>query len=108
MGDRRDLCVVGDASQTIYSFAGAKSAYLLDFASRFPEATVVRLERNYRSTSGITEAANRLMRGRPGALTLVSADADPDGDGTGTASRARRAADPPQSPAAARASARRR
>ncbi|MDQ0743601.1 DNA helicase-2/ATP-dependent DNA helicase PcrA [Clavibacter sp. B3I6] len=83
MGDRRDLCVVGDASQTIYSFAGAKSAYLLDFASRFPEATVVRLERNYRSTSGITEAANRLMRGRPGALTLVSADADPDGDGTG-------------------------
>ncbi|MFS4507352.1 ATP-dependent helicase [Clavibacter sp. Sh2141] len=85
MGDRRDLCVVGDASQTIYSFAGAKSAYLLDFASRFPEATVVRLERNYRSTSGITEAANRLMRGRPGALTLVSADADPDGDGTGAA-----------------------
>ncbi|MBF4630141.1 ATP-dependent helicase [Clavibacter michiganensis subsp. phaseoli] len=89
MGDRRDLCVVGDASQTIYSFAGAKSAYLLDFASRFPEATVVRLERNYRSTSGITEAANRLMRGRPGALTLVSADADPDGDGTGTASPAK-------------------
>ncbi|WP_396335540.1 ATP-dependent helicase [Clavibacter sp. MX14-G9D] len=85
MGDRRDLCVVGDASQTIYSFAGARSAYLLDFASRFPEAAVVRLERNYRSTSGITEAANRLMRGRPGALTLVSADADPDGDGTGPA-----------------------
>lgn len=46
----------------------------------------MRLERNYRSTSGITEAANRLMRGRPGALTLASADADPDGDGTGTAS----------------------
>ncbi|MFT2692493.1 ATP-dependent helicase [Clavibacter zhangzhiyongii] len=90
MGDRRDLCVVGDASQTIYSFAGAKSAYLLDFASRFPEATVVRLERNYRSTSGITEAANRLMRGRPGALTLVSADADPDGDGTGTTAGAGR------------------
>ncbi|PPF65788.1 ATP-dependent DNA helicase [Clavibacter michiganensis] len=85
MGDRRDLCVVGDASQTIYSFAGARSAYLLDFPSRFPEAAVVRLERNYRSTSGITEAANRLMRGRPGALTLVSADADPDGDGTGAA-----------------------
>ncbi|WP_150308318.1 ATP-dependent helicase [Planctomonas psychrotolerans] len=77
LGDRSDLCVVGDASQTIYSFAGASSDFLLGFPSRYPDATVVRLEHNYRSTPHITDAANRLMRGRPGALTLVaSAHAD--------------------------------
>ena len=44
LGERRDLCVVGDASQTIYSFAGATPNYLLDFERRFEDATVVRLE----------------------------------------------------------------
>lgn len=72
LGGRRDLCVVGDASQTIYSFAGATPDYLLDFERRFEEATVVRLERNYRSTPAIIGVANRLMRGRPGALQLVA------------------------------------
>jgi DNA helicase-2/ATP-dependent DNA helicase PcrA len=70
LGGRRDLCVVGDASQTIYSFAGATPQYLLDFERRFPDTTVVRLERNYRSTSAIIGVANRLMRGRAGALQL--------------------------------------
>jgi DNA helicase II / ATP-dependent DNA helicase PcrA len=70
LGDRRDLCVVGDASQTIYSFAGARSDYLLEFPKRFEDATVVRLEQNYRSTPAIVATANQLMRGRPGALTL--------------------------------------
>ncbi len=70
LGGRRDLCVVGDASQTIYSFAGATPAYLLEFERRFEGATVVRLERNYRSTSAIIGLANRLMRGRAGALRL--------------------------------------
>ena len=70
LGDRRDLCVVGDASQTIYSFAGARSDYLLDFPKRYEDATVVRLEQNYRSTPLIVQAANQLMRGRPGALSL--------------------------------------
>ena len=70
LGDRRDLCVVGDASQTIYSFAGARADYLLDFPHRFDNTTVVRLEQNYRSTPAIVATANRLMRGRPGALTL--------------------------------------
>ncbi|MEJ3405869.1 ATP-dependent helicase [Rathayibacter sp. YIM 133350] len=70
LGDRRELCVVGDASQTIYSFAGARADYLLDFPARFPDATVVRLEQNYRSAQPVIEVANRLMRGRPGALTL--------------------------------------
>jgi len=72
MGERNDLCVVGDASQTIYSFAGATPEYLLGFQSAYHDATVVRLEQNYRSTPGIIEAANRLMKGRPGALTLHS------------------------------------
>ncbi|WP_243855133.1 ATP-dependent helicase [Diaminobutyricimonas sp. TR449] len=73
LGDRTDLCVVGDASQTIYSFAGASSDYLLGFASRYEDATVVRLEQNYRSAPPIVDAANRLMRGRHGALELVPA-----------------------------------
>ena len=73
LGPRTDLCVVGDASQTIYSFAGASSEYLLGFGSRYPDATVVRLETNYRSVPGVLQAANRLMRGRPGALELVAA-----------------------------------
>jgi DNA helicase-2/ATP-dependent DNA helicase PcrA len=61
LGDRDDLCVVGDANQTIYSFAGARPSYLLDFGERYPDATVVRLERDYRSTPQIVELANRLI-----------------------------------------------
>ncbi|MGD8194930.1 ATP-dependent helicase [Herbiconiux sp. P18] len=76
LGDRRDLCVVGDASQTIYSFAGASAEFLLGFPRRHVNGTVVTLEQNYRSTPPIVAAANRLMRGRPGALTLHAAVAD--------------------------------
>jgi DNA helicase-2/ATP-dependent DNA helicase PcrA len=76
LGDRRDLCVVGDASQTIYSFAGAKSSYLLEFSKRYSQAHLVRLEENYRSAAPIVDTANRLMRGRPGALTLHARRAD--------------------------------
>ncbi|WP_192860159.1 ATP-dependent DNA helicase UvrD2 [Mycobacterium sp. MS1601] len=67
LGDRDDLTVVGDANQTIYSFTGASPRYLLDFSRRFPEATVVRLERDYRSTPQVVELANRVIadaRGR--------------------------------------------
>ncbi len=70
LGDRQDLCVVGDASQTIYSFAGASADFLLGFPARFREAAVVRLEQNYRSSVPIVSLANRLMRGQPGALAL--------------------------------------
>jgi DNA helicase-2/ATP-dependent DNA helicase PcrA len=73
LGARTDLCVVGDASQTIYSFAGASSDYLLGFAGRYPDASVVRLETNYRSAEPVLRLANRLMRGRPGSLELVPA-----------------------------------
>ncbi|MGW9628475.1 ATP-dependent helicase [Microbacterium sp. NPDC055521] len=79
LGDRRDICVVGDASQTIYSFAGAQQRYLLEFERRFSDATVVRLETNYRSQGPILTAANALMKGRPGALALEPAGA-PTGD----------------------------
>jgi DNA helicase-2/ATP-dependent DNA helicase PcrA len=72
LGDRRDLCVVGDVSQTIYSFAGADPRFLLEFPERHADAHVVRLERNYRSDPAILAAANALMRGRPGALRLRS------------------------------------
>lgn len=72
LGDRHDFCVVGDASQTIYSFAGADPSYLLGFSGRYPEAQVVRLEHNYRSDPAILAVANALMRGRPGALALTS------------------------------------
>ena len=70
LGDRQDLCVVGDASQTIYSFAGASADFLLGFPARFREAAVVRLEQNYRSSPPIVSMANQLMRGRAGALAL--------------------------------------
>ena len=81
LGGRRELCVVGDASQTIYSFAGATSDYLVRFGSEYPEARVVRLEDNYRSTTAIVTLANRLMRGRPGALTLHAASEGVEGQG---------------------------
>lgn len=74
LGDRRDLCVVGDASQTIYTFAGADARFLLGFESRHEGAVVVRLQTNHRSDAAILAVANDLMRDRPGALHLVAAD----------------------------------
>ena len=57
---RDDVCVVGDPRQTIYSFAGATAAYLTGFTAEFPDATVVRLVRNYRSTPQVVALANQL------------------------------------------------
>ncbi|TNC21400.1 ATP-dependent DNA helicase UvrD2 [Amycolatopsis alkalitolerans] len=68
LGGRDDLTVVGDANQTIYSFGGASPRPLLEFTRRFPEATVVRLERDYRSTPQVVELANKVIgaaRNRP-------------------------------------------
>ncbi|WP_051222857.1 ATP-dependent helicase [Agrococcus lahaulensis] len=75
LGDRRDVCVVGDPSQTIYSFAGADPAGLQRFLHEHPDAELVRLERSYRSTGAIVGLANRLMRGRD-ALTLEAASGE--------------------------------
>ena len=68
---------MGDASQTIYSFAGASSSYLLRFGVEHPNARQVRLERNYRSVEPVVRLSNRLMRDRPGALTLSAIREDP-------------------------------
>ena len=62
LGNRDDICVVGDAAQTIYSFAGASSQFLLGFTHRFPQAPVVRLTRGYRSTPEIIELANQILK----------------------------------------------
>ena len=67
LGERRDLAVVGDEDQTIYTFTGATSEYLTGFARRFPEARVVRLEDNYRSSPEVLALANRLLAGTPGS-----------------------------------------
>lgn len=64
LGDRDDLCVVGDTSQTIYSFTGATSDYLLDFGQQFPNATQIKLIRDYRSTPQVVDLANRLLQER--------------------------------------------
>ncbi|MFD9503654.1 ATP-dependent DNA helicase UvrD2 [Streptomyces sp. NPDC060035] len=77
LGDRDNLCVVGDASQTIYSFTGATPDHLLNFRTRHPNATVVKLVRDYRSTPQVVHLANGLLsqaRGRAAEhrLELVS------------------------------------
>ena len=62
LGGRGDLTVVGDASQTIYSFTGATSSYLIDFPRRRRGAVVVRLVRDYRSTPQVVGLANTVIR----------------------------------------------
>ena len=68
LGDRDDLTVVGDANQTIYSFTGASPRYLLEFSRTFPEAAVVRLERDYRSTPQVVSLANRVIAAARGRM----------------------------------------
>lgn len=61
LGNSSDVCVVGDAAQTIYTFAGADSGYLVNFREHFPRAGMIKLERNYRSTPQIVAAANGVL-----------------------------------------------
>ena len=75
LGDRDDLCVVGDPSQTIYSFTGARSSYLIDFPQEFIGATTVRLVRCYRCAPEIVELANGVIHAGTSsrnAVTLTS------------------------------------
>jgi DNA helicase II / ATP-dependent DNA helicase PcrA len=102
VGDRDDLCVVGDDYQSIYSFTGATPEHLLGMPRRFPHALVVRLEFNYRSTPEILELANRLVPKlggsekvlrpvlRPGPAPVAEALEDRAGEGRFVASEARR------------------
>lgn len=61
LGRRDSLCVVGDPSQTIYTFAGASDSYLLGLNQWLPQARTISLVRNYRSTPPIVAAANRIL-----------------------------------------------
>ncbi|WP_047867419.1 ATP-dependent DNA helicase UvrD2 [Nocardiopsis sp. RV163] len=82
LGDRDDLCVVGDPSQTIYSFAGATPGYLTGFGTRYPHATVVQLVRDYRSTPQVVRVANHVIanaRGTTSAQHLTLQAQRPDG-----------------------------
>ena len=80
LGGREELCVVGDAAQTIYSFTGATPDYLLGFRRRYPEAEMVKLVRDYRSTPQVVSLANTLLADRrrsadapwPEPLQLIS------------------------------------
>ena len=77
LGGRDSLCVVGDPSQTIYSFTGASPKHLLEFPRRYQNATIVRLVRDYRSTPQIVALANRLLARRakstaPAPLQLIA------------------------------------
>ena len=78
LGERDELCVVGDDYQAIYGFTGASADWLLALPRRFPHGRVVRLERNYRSTSQVLELANRLVP-RLGGSAKTLAPTVPEG-----------------------------
>ncbi|MBT5848536.1 MAG: ATP-dependent helicase [Micrococcales bacterium] len=65
LGQRHELCVVGDPRQTIYTFAGARSDFLTDFQSRYSDAQVFELNKNYRSSQEIVALANRVSSASP-------------------------------------------
>jgi DNA helicase II / ATP-dependent DNA helicase PcrA len=91
LGDRDELCVVGDPHQVIYSFTGATSDYLTGFTAEFPGATLVRLVRDYRSTPQVVSVANQLVRSgsalvahrRPGPGPVLTEYADDASEAAG-------------------------
>ena len=73
LGDRDELCAVGDDYQSIYAFTGATPAYLLALPVRLPKATVIRLEDNYRSSPEVLALANRIVPALGGAEKILRA-----------------------------------
>lgn len=76
LGDRHDICVVGDEDQTIYTFTGASSEFLTTFAARWPGTRKIALVRNYRSTAQVLELANRLIAAEGRDKRLVATRPD--------------------------------
>jgi DNA helicase-2/ATP-dependent DNA helicase PcrA len=72
LGDRQDVCVVGDEDQTIYTFTGATSRFLTGFAERHPGARIVTLDENYRSSPEILALANNLLTSTGRTKRLVA------------------------------------
>ena len=85
LGGRDELCVVGDDYQTIYTFTGASPSHLLTFPDRYPNATIVRLEQNYRSSPQVLTVANALARSMGGFEKSLRATS---GDGPNPTARA--------------------
>lgn len=85
LGERDELCVVGDPRQTIYSFTGASSEFLMGFADRFPHANVIELDRNYRSSQEIVALANRVSPDSP-LIAVRQLSSQPKVVGYGSAS----------------------
>jgi DNA helicase-2/ATP-dependent DNA helicase PcrA len=78
-GKYRNICVVGDPDQSIYSWRNADVRNILSFANDYPDATVVNLEQNYRSTQTILEAANGIVSGNRSRLDKTLWTGNPEG-----------------------------
>ncbi len=102
LGERDDVCVVGDPDQAIYSFAGADPDYLNRFADHFPGGSTVRLDVNYRSTPEIVAAARAVLPsgqraavrsiGHQGPAPTITTYADADAEARGVVEKLRAAA----------------